>query len=63
MYQKSISMTLDTQYRMHPEIGHRTSEMFYGGRLETGLKKSERPAPEGRIPVAKAELPIRYSGN
>lgn len=31
---------LDTQYRMHREIGDLVSEMFYGGRLKTGIPDS-----------------------
>ena len=33
---------LDTQYRMHPEIGRMISTLFYDNRLENGMEKKER---------------------
>lgn len=39
---------LDTQYRMHPAIAGFPSEMFYEGKLRSGIKAASRPAPKGK---------------
>lgn len=41
---------LDTQYRMHEDICRFSSDEFYGGKLSTGIMKSERPMPESQFP-------------
>lgn len=42
-------MLLDTQYRMHPSIAGFPSQMFYDGKLRSGIKASDRPAPQGPV--------------
>ncbi|CAM6126000.1 unnamed protein product [Calypogeia fissa] len=40
-------LLLDTQYRMHPFLASWPSQMFYGNRLLSHVKPSERPIPAG----------------
>ena len=41
------ALLLDTQYRMHPAIAQLPSDLFYGGRLASGVTPEQRPAAGG----------------
>ena len=38
---------LDTQYRMHPGIASFPNDLFYAGKLKSGITAADRPAPDG----------------
>eukprot|EP00931_Biecheleriopsis_adriatica_P074310 TRINITY_DN48398_c0_g1_i1.p1 TRINITY_DN48398_c0_g1~~TRINITY_DN48398_c0_g1_i1.p1 ORF type:complete len:858 (-),score=157.50 TRINITY_DN48398_c0_g1_i1:43-2256(-) len=40
-------LLLDTQYRMHPALAAFPSEATYGGRIQSGVSKALRLAPQG----------------
>ena len=40
-------LLLDMQYRMHPLIADLPSQLFYAGRLMSGVDAAERPLPTG----------------
>ena len=40
-------LLLDMQYRMHPLIADLPSQLFYAGRLMSGVSAAERPLPTG----------------
>ena len=41
------ALLLDTQYRMHPVIAQLPADLFYGGRLASGVTAEQRPAAAG----------------
>jgi superfamily I DNA and/or RNA helicase len=49
---------LDTQYRMHPEIGELVSRMFYSGRLRHGEGTAARASIAAREPYAGRALVV-----
>ena len=42
-------LLLDMQYRMHPLIADLPSQLFYAGRLMSGVDAAERPLPTGAL--------------
>jgi superfamily I DNA and/or RNA helicase len=49
---------LDTQYRMHPEIGELVSRLFYSGRLRHGASTQDRLGIAERAPYAGRALVV-----
>ena len=43
----AAALMLDTQYRMHPSIAQLPSDLFYAGKLATGIGAADRPSPSG----------------
>jgi DNA replication ATP-dependent helicase Dna2 len=56
---------LDTQYRMHPDIMSVSNQLFYDGRLRTGVTHEDRRPPDSRsvefVSVAGASGPDKDS--
>ena len=50
-------LLLDMQYRMHPLIADLPSQLFYAGRLMSGVDAAERPLPTG-APVHQMRLQL-----
>lgn len=48
---------LDTQYRMHRDICGFSSDEFYDGKLQTGVRDNERP-----LPASEFEWPTKEDG-
>ncbi|KAK9803820.1 hypothetical protein WJX73_003427 [Symbiochloris irregularis] len=48
---------LDTQYRMHPQIAEFPSQLFYQGRIQTGITAADRPLPKG-LPWPNPQCPV-----
>jgi len=51
---------LDTQYRMHPSISHFSSQMFYDGRLFSGVRPIDRHIFRHRFPWVNPENPVLF---
>lgn len=50
---------LDTQYRMHPAIAMFPSDLFYGGKLISGVTAPER-RPVAGFPWPREEFPVAF---
>lgn len=50
---------LDTQYRMHPAIAMFPSDLFYGGKLLSGVSPPER-RPLAGFPWPREEFPVAF---
>ena len=50
---------LDTQYRMHPAIAMFPSDLFYGGKLISGVSPPER-RPLAGFPWPREEFPVAF---
>jgi superfamily I DNA and/or RNA helicase len=53
-----VVVMLDTQYRMHPEIGELVSRLFYSGRLQHGRGTETRAAIAERAPYPGRALVV-----
>jgi superfamily I DNA and/or RNA helicase len=53
-----VVVMLDTQYRMHPEIGELVSRLFYSGRLRHGAGTKDRSTIAERAPYAGRALVV-----
>jgi hypothetical protein len=53
-----LVVMLDTQYRMHPEIGALVSRLFYSGRLQHGTGTEGRAAIAARAPYPGRALVV-----
>lgn len=57
-------LMLDTQYRMHPQVGTFSSQEFYEGKLRTGVSAESRPLFASRFPWPEVQRafpgPIEY---
>ena len=53
-----VVVMLDTQYRMHPEIGELVSRLFYSGRLRHGEGTEARSSIAERAPYAGRALVV-----
>jgi regulator of nonsense transcripts 1 len=53
------SIMLDTQYRMHPELIHFPSEVFYNGLLKSGVTPEQRPTPK-EIQFINRQIPLLF---
>jgi len=54
-----IPFMLDTQYRMHPGIAMFPSDLFYGGKLISGVSPPERRPLQG-FPWPREEFPVAF---
>ncbi|MFC1526275.1 DEAD/DEAH box helicase [Candidatus Latescibacterota bacterium] len=57
-----LVVMLDTQYRMHPDIGDLVGDLFYGGRLRHGEGTAERAAIAAREPYPGAAIVVVDTG-
>ena len=52
-------LMLDTQYRMHPQLAESPSDLFYAGRLLSGVVAAQRPPPLG-FAWPQPALPVAF---